>query len=516
MKKRILGLLMAAVMLCCAAPVQAEAPVEINWLGYYTSDLTISADTPVEKFLEEKFNVSINPITDISKSGFGLYVASTDILNATFYTIYLDNAKNLQEMYDQGLIREVPEEWLDEYYPTGMKYLKDFLGEDYFTSGNHLKNGKLLNIPYTKTENNSQSVIVYRKDWLEHLNLAVPTTLDEFHDMLYAFTYNDPDGNGVNDTYGMDASTAWVGMWMIYGSYGFAQHQSAKCGSFYKNEDGTVTYTSVTDAYQQALALIAQWYAEGILDPECITDSRADIRTKWSNGSIGAMVDSFTWTLSKRSSSSVIGMVEDIFGENTVGVLGKLACETGDGTVYASKNYPETNVNQSIVFTAGATDEQVIRTLQILEALSADDDAYKYIIFGENGVDYTVADDGQICVNPSVSVEYQAGKGLGDTFYGLAMCSPELTYCTYSTRDRENLAMTEESPVVYRNTNFSDVTNEAYLTYFEEVKKVEAEFYTDVLLGRKDVHDDWSGYVEKMNKAGLSRIIEEYEQLLAQ
>jgi len=516
MKRRSLTLLAAIIMLFTAAMAQAESTVDINWLGYYTSDITVSADTPVERYLEEIFNVSINPITDISQSSFGLYVASTDVLNATFYTIHLDNADNLQEMYDQGLIREVPEEWLDEYYPTGMKYMRDFLGEDYFAKGSHLCNGRLLNIPYIRAENSTQSVIVYRKDWLENLGMTVPTTLDEFHDMLYAFTFQDPDQNGVNDTYGMDASTAWVGMWMIYGSYGFAQHQNARCGTFYRHDDGAVTYTSVTDAYRQSLELIAQWYQEGILDPECITDDRAAIRTKWANGSVGAMVDSFTWLLSKRSSSSIINMVEDVYGENSVDVLGALKCETGDGVVYASVNYPETNINQSIVFTASATDEQVIRTLQILEALSADDEMYKRVLFGEKDVDYTIADDGRLCVNPDVSVEYEASKGMGSTFYGLAMCSPELTYCTYSMRDRANLSAAEESPTVYRNTNFSNVTNESYLTYFEEVKKVEAEFYTDVLLGRKNISADWDAYVEKMNKAGLDRILAEYEQLLAE
>lgn len=38
-----------------------------------------------------------------------------------------------------------------------------------------------------------------RKDWLDNLHLSVPTTWDEFNDVLQAFKDRDPNGNGKND-----------------------------------------------------------------------------------------------------------------------------------------------------------------------------------------------------------------------------------------------------------------------------------------------------------------------------
>ena len=38
-----------------------------------------------------------------------------------------------------------------------------------------------------------------RQDWLDKLGLAVPTTVDELHDVLLAFKNNDPNGNGKAD-----------------------------------------------------------------------------------------------------------------------------------------------------------------------------------------------------------------------------------------------------------------------------------------------------------------------------
>lgn len=45
--------------------------------------------------------------------------------------------------------------------------------------------------------------VIYRSDWVQNLGLSTPKTIDEFYNMLYAFTYKDPDKNGKNDTYGM-------------------------------------------------------------------------------------------------------------------------------------------------------------------------------------------------------------------------------------------------------------------------------------------------------------------------
>lgn len=51
-----------------------------------------------------------------------------------------------------------------------------------------------------------------RQDWLENLGLEMPTSLDELYDVLYAFTYNDPDGNGVDDTYGITSAGGGKGV----------------------------------------------------------------------------------------------------------------------------------------------------------------------------------------------------------------------------------------------------------------------------------------------------------------
>ena len=45
-----------------------------------------------------------------------------------------------------------------------------------------------------------------RQDWLDNLGLDMPETFEEFKEVMRAFTEDDPDGNGVDDTYGFVSS----------------------------------------------------------------------------------------------------------------------------------------------------------------------------------------------------------------------------------------------------------------------------------------------------------------------
>ncbi|MFH5184181.1 ABC transporter substrate-binding protein [Paenibacillus sp. TAB 01] len=61
--------------------------------------------------------------------------------------------------------------------------------------------GKLYGVPRYRPL--ARYVWSYRKDWLNNVGLQQPKTVDELYNMLKAFTNNDPDKNGKNDTYGL-------------------------------------------------------------------------------------------------------------------------------------------------------------------------------------------------------------------------------------------------------------------------------------------------------------------------
>lgn len=487
-------------------------PVDITWLGYYTSNLTVTEDSWAEQLLEEAFNVNITPITDVTQESFDGYLNSGDIMDVTCFCTYIfGGTVTMQYLYDQGIIREIPEEWLYEYYPTGMQYYTDFLGEKFFEDDWHKVDGKVLCTPYNTNQKTSESCVLYRTDWLNNLGLTEPTTLDELHDMLYAFTYEDPDGNGVDDTYGI--SFLWSGtsnmLWPIFGAFGFAYPDA-----YVQAEDGTVSYNAASEEYREALQILKEWYDEGIIDPECVTDDRSAMRTKWANGTLGAMCDNQTWCFDSRGTASVVNMVESVYGENTVDVLGTLTSQYGDGTVYSGVNTPSVFSNKGMCFTANATDEQVIAVLKMLEGIASDDELHTKLLYGEEGVDYTIEESGMLKISENITVEYQASKGI-DTYYAVAAQSPEIVSVALSERDLVRKEKIEAQETVYISGNIpSGTTNEAHEQYSDEVVKLVKEYLYAVLLGNDNLDAGWDSYLGNLSKAGLDQIIAGYEEAL--
>jgi len=66
----------------------------------------------------------------------------------------------------------------------------------------------------------SRMGIVYRKDWADHLGLEAPTTTDEVFEMAQAFTEDDPNQSGEDDTIGIaDGDGLYWGAFKLIASW---------------------------------------------------------------------------------------------------------------------------------------------------------------------------------------------------------------------------------------------------------------------------------------------------------
>ena len=95
----------------------------------------------------------------------------------------------------------------------------------------------------------------YRQDWADKLGLGTPETIQDVYDMLYAFTYNDPDGNNVDDTYGMEM-TKYTGPFDIVQT-GFG------CGNGWVEQDGQLVPVHQTAEYKEAIDWLKKVYDDG-------------------------------------------------------------------------------------------------------------------------------------------------------------------------------------------------------------------------------------------------------------
>lgn len=130
--------------------------------------------------------------------------------------------------------------------------------------------------------------LVIRKDWLDNLGLAVPTTIDELYDVLYAFTYNDPDGNGKNDTYGFGAFVEQTPAYEIYPGRRFEPLMGAfgveGTWSFDKNNPGLQIHNP---DYYDFMIFLKKCIDNGVIDPTWMAYKKDDFRAAWKQGKFG-------------------------------------------------------------------------------------------------------------------------------------------------------------------------------------------------------------------------------------
>ncbi len=99
---------------------------------------------------------------------------------------------------------------------------------------------------------------VVRQDWLDELGIPTPVTYDDWHDMLVAF----------KEKKGCPAPM------MLY--YTGFDPQNVFCGGYGITEtffmkDGQVKFGPLEPGYREYLAMLAQWYKEGLIDPDFAT-----------------------------------------------------------------------------------------------------------------------------------------------------------------------------------------------------------------------------------------------------
>jgi len=132
--------------------------------------------------------------------------------------------------------------------------------------------------------------LVIRKDWLDALNLSVPTTPEELLAVATAFTEQDPDGNGQNDTYGLGGVIVGQGLGnrfdFIMGAYGVPG-----LWNFINTDNFGLNVRN--PQYPEALAFFKSLVDANVIDPDWPTLTRDDFRARWKQGLFGIMWEDF-------------------------------------------------------------------------------------------------------------------------------------------------------------------------------------------------------------------------------
>lgn len=163
------------------------------------------------------------------------------------------------------------------------------------------KDGKIYGFP---TYKGGGCVTYIRQDWLDNLGLSVPTTWNEYVEVLRAFTFDDPNKSGKKDTVGLAMPYQVPAAEFDY--YNRFIMQDAYFGFQYKNGQWVDGFTQ--NEMKAALQRWVDLYEEGILDNEFFTDNTGRARSKLMESKAGVL-EQWTGTWASRLDESAKNIV---------------------------------------------------------------------------------------------------------------------------------------------------------------------------------------------------------------
>jgi len=221
-------------------------------------------DNEYVDFLQEKTGVRIQ-IESPGSSGYmeklNILMASGDYPDA--FMVTAGNKNTLMKYGADGMLVDLSE-YIDKY-PNFKK-----IPQEAWLSVTD-EQGHIWGFPYHRHDAYNQ-VVYINKTWLDALKLEIPRTIEEFYEVMKAFTEQDPDNNGQHDTFGLLGNSDL--------SYGGRIFKAAFDAETYKYIDGELLPPELTDEYKQYLQFMNKLIQENILDPEWTTTNSTIFREK--------------------------------------------------------------------------------------------------------------------------------------------------------------------------------------------------------------------------------------------
>jgi ABC-type glycerol-3-phosphate transport system substrate-binding protein len=476
MNKRILPLILAAALaLCLSAPLaahsEAQAPVKAT---IFFANARVESDLSdlTKAYLKETFGFDFELITGVDnwQQKYALLVSGGDIP-----ALSVIPAANFYEYAAQGAYIDLTDKVKE--YPNIMDYVDE-------TNWPRVSvGGRIYAVPGNNTAGKWNYSI--RKDWLDKLGLGIPSTYDEFVEVLRAFTEDDPDGNGVNDTYGYGNSN----LNMFYGMFG-------QTPGYYTVKDGVIEIGSISEGYKQALIATKELYDKGYIDPEVFTQMGEQFWQKLAQGKIGS------WAAWWSELSGAYGSYA--FAENNPGgeLIGVPAIPGPDGTVGMPAQDPMDNV-----LAISYKFEDADRLLTYID-WSTTDYGYRVSRYGPEGKGFTLKPDGSLDYLWIRDPEHKLADGSkieGDPevfcYINRIDIYPEMIMgdAVIQQKSYEGYVMARDNPLLHNA--FLGLTTEEFQTLMPDVTKYVDEMRLKFLLGDESF-DNWDAYVKEYIRLG--------------
>jgi len=179
----------------------------------------------------------------------------------------------------EGLIQPVCK-WLNESYLPNLVRVSR-IWDDALMESLRLDDGYIYAIPSVLNSVRPETLDWIRADWLEYLNLEIPTTYDELTAVLRAFIALDPAED--EDDHVRFFPFMVSGLWSfgyIFQAYGADMH-------WYIADDGYLELGILSPRLITVLELLSTWHNEGLINPDFMYTFSAEVMNAMMDSLVG-------------------------------------------------------------------------------------------------------------------------------------------------------------------------------------------------------------------------------------
>jgi len=444
--------------------------VNVDTEGYNVND------NPYINYIREANNLDIQLISESQNYP---EVVNTIMVSGDLPDYVQLNRNQLFQLADSGLLMPLNDLLNERDYPDLMQ------GTDPLYWDLATVNGSIYGVPFGRYDKTPYISFTWTA-WLEAVGMQPSDirTIDDFTELCRAYTEDDPDGNGRNDTYALysnsnvntngnsfSTSERTMGL-MLLDAFDAGKHKIVA---------GELQPRWITDQYKDYLKYMAMLYKNGYIVPDYITKAQSDAESEAFAGKAG--IFGLFWSLSGRA-------------DNREKLTPLAPLQKADGSGQASYIY-EAPVRHYIAITTSA--KRPDRVLDLMNWAHTDEGAV-YVHAGVETFDWELVNN-EVTVKPD-----RVGKNWAWRFITLGM--------------QKSVIDDQMAPILEQSWGELAISHlrltEQYGAYDEialaspifpqlddyDLKSLQDEYRNQAIMNLIDIDATWDAYVSSWRSSG--------------
>lgn len=376
------------------------------------------------------------------------------------------------------------------------------------------KDGKYYLLPGLHEKAKIDYSYLIRTDILKQLNLSVPTTYDEFYNVLKAIKAKYPNSYPFSDRFKGDSTLSLISdAFNVKAGWGNGGGGGNYCG--FDQSAKQWKYLPTTNEYKDFLTYMRKLVAEGLMDPESFSQTDDQATAKFTTGKSFVINTNtqFTQTLTQDMTKT---LGKDKFS------MEQITPPTGKAGAKVTGNRLENGImlNASI-----ADDARCDDILGFIDWLWYSDEGQTMTKWGVEGTTYTESNGVKTLksditfngINPTATKDLRKDYGFsGGVFsYGgsedLKQSLMNDMEKNYFKTNNEKFTLKDAEPPILFDDDQREQANSIITPLTDYVDSMTQKF----ILGTADLNKDWDTFKSECEKKGSTKLVELFNKIYA-